>query len=453
LRQADGGRGLAAAVAALRRPGAHWIAEEAAWHALEAGLARAEAQPPVPEDALRRDAAYAEAARLTAEKIAAPGFPERHALVRRRALSALAHLPVPEARALLIETLRREGPGTLVAVAGRLPAEPDAELGAALGSSPEALAARTRARVRREGAGSLAGAIASPLAAERAAAVEAAPAGSLETFALALADPAAIVRRAALWRLLEGVPRPEAAAAAGAPDSGSAARLAALGRVLALGGPEDWPDRRLAAVCLRGAGAPIASPGEAAAPPSPCPYLPELEEVLSLPRDPRAEVRVRGRGVFLVELFAGDAPHHVASLLHLSRAGALAGLRVEALEASLGATIASGVSAAGALAATPIPPEPRAGVIPAGALISLPGHWPRAGTLAERRLLVERAGGGPSRAGAFAIAYIPLPELQGIASPWGRVVQGMEVAEGLLEGDEVESVSFLLHHRSARTPR
>jgi cyclophilin family peptidyl-prolyl cis-trans isomerase/HEAT repeat protein len=470
LREGEETAGVEEILVLLRRPGRFWVEREAAWHTVGALLGR-------PLEAARREAIE----RLVLETVAAPEFERTEPIVRQRILSALVRLGGEEARERLARELRRGSAGDEAAALESLAALADEGRAAAglewfrahapSGSqSWRARAARARAEMR-AGPAALQRALVSPEAGIRALALLTAldsrgPRGHDHAGRLraALEDPVPGVRRAALWGLIEeGHP----------PDQATLARL--LGD---RGREDDWPLRVLAVVWARAGAAAEALPalglarddpvapvarlavkaavelgaGAASEPslfraPEP-PRYPLLSPSASgRQRDPRVEVRLRGRGSFRLELRAGVAPHHVASFMALVRSGYYRGRHLDEMPAALGARASAGPSPEHPVAGAALSRETSGDPLLRGTVFSLPAHWPEERLFAlstAHRLALARIGRwGPSAAGSFVVAKRPLPELEGLATPWGRVTDGMDRVDRLEPGDEIEEVTVL----------
>lgn len=131
-------------------------------------------------------------------------------------------------------------------------------------------------------------------------------------------------------------------------------------------------------------------------------------------RNPRALVRVEGRGEFLIEIHAFETPLHALDFASRVIDRAWEGRRIERSDPLGGVLISSGDST------SPLVPEVVPGEILRGSVLS-PGEL----------------GGG------FFVAHLPLPEHYGKLFPWGRVALGMEVVDQLREGDVVTSIRLL----------
>jgi len=131
-------------------------------------------------------------------------------------------------------------------------------------------------------------------------------------------------------------------------------------------------------------------------------------------RNPRAVVTVAGRGEFLIEIHALEAPLHAFDFASRALRGDWSGRRIERVDPLSGVLFTSG-DPGSPLAAEPSPRE-----ILRGAVLS-----------------PLEIGGG------FFIAHLPLPAHYGKTCPWGRVALGMEVVDTLRAGDVIESIRLL----------
>jgi peptidyl-prolyl cis-trans isomerase B (cyclophilin B) len=225
-------------------------------------------------------------------------------------------------------------------------------------------------------------------------------------------------------------------------------RLAALDRLVERGGREALPllERaiqdpvpEIARIAWKAVerieGAPP-SRGLSARGPPPYPFFsPALHPVI---RNPRAEVRVRGRGELVLELFQADAPHHVSSFRGLASTGYYSGRIIQRVEPSLGVFLATPAAGAHPIAGKPLPRETHPRSYPRGAVLSVPALG-----LESPRDYEGGKKSPVSAAGSLLLAHVPLPELEGAVTCWGQVVLGMEVLDQLEEGDVIEGVQIL----------
>ncbi len=137
-------------------------------------------------------------------------------------------------------------------------------------------------------------------------------------------------------------------------------------------------------------------------------------------RNPRARVRIGGRGEILLDLFVLDAPRHVAAFAWLARAGYFEGRKVWGIDPVVGVCFALDGGLPAGLPSAWIPPERTPGPCPRGALLSHGGS-----------------------VGAFLVTYLPQPGLEGHETCWGKVALGMEVLDSLEEGDVIERVTII----------
>jgi peptidyl-prolyl cis-trans isomerase B (cyclophilin B) len=132
---------------------------------------------------------------------------------------------------------------------------------------------------------------------------------------------------------------------------------------------------------------------------------------------------VRGRGEIRLQLLEREAPRAVGEFVRLARAGAFDGrpfrlAGVEALEEGL--------------------PPPAGGSTERGKA----GPPAEIGPAPFTRGSVGLA--GPAEGGGFRLflAHRPLPELDGRLALFARVVQGMEAADRIDDGDVIERVTI-----------
>src|SRR5437867_1019175 len=156
-------------------------------------------------------------------------------------------------------------------------------------------------------------------------------------------------------------------------------------------------------------------------------------------RNPRAQMRIRGRGELVFELFQSDAPHHVSSFRELASSGYYVGRAIERVEPSLGVFLATTPLGPHPVAGKPLPRETHPRSYPRGAVLSVPALG-----LGSSRDYESGKKCAVGSAGSILMAHVPLPELEGIVTCWGRVVLGMEVLDQLEEGDVIEGVQILI---------
>ncbi len=131
-------------------------------------------------------------------------------------------------------------------------------------------------------------------------------------------------------------------------------------------------------------------------------------------RNLKAEIRIAGRGEVLIELFAFEAPLHVAAFVKLADEGFFSGAPIARVDPFLGVFL-----------------------LPAKTPTRLPDEsWPRP----CMRGCIISADGAP---GSLLVATLPIPEADGRVTVWGRVSLGMDVVDKLREGDRIERVRIL----------
>ena len=131
-------------------------------------------------------------------------------------------------------------------------------------------------------------------------------------------------------------------------------------------------------------------------------------------RNSKAEIRIADRGELVIELFAFEAPLHVAAFVQLAEEGFFSGARIARVDPFLGVFLLQ------AKTATRLPDE----------------RWPRP----CMRGCIISADGAP---GSLLVARLPIPEADGRVTVWGRVSLGMDVVDKLREGDRIERVRIL----------
>lgn len=155
-------------------------------------------------------------------------------------------------------------------------------------------------------------------------------------------------------------------------------------------------------------------------------------------RNPRVRVTVEGRGEIFLELFALDAPRHVARFRQRMEGGYYDGGKVKAVDLALGVSFAD--------TSAPSQETPK-GVLAGetfyrpylrGALLAIP----RMG-FKVRGPVVQAKDSFESTAGSFLIAVVPQPKLEGLVTCFGKVALGMEVLDRLEAGDVVESIQWV----------
>ncbi|HZN57466.1 MAG TPA: HEAT repeat domain-containing protein [Planctomycetota bacterium] len=143
-------------------------------------------------------------------------------------------------------------------------------------------------------------------------------------------------------------------------------------------------------------------------------------------RNPRAWLRVEGRGDILLELLSWDAPRHVAAFIERAQRGEYSGRRIRVdpdPDFRLAGCLVADTCPEGAVAEAPGPRLP---------LEAFP-TWFGTGTVISP---------GEAAGGVF-ISRLPIPHLDGVATGWARVALGMEVLEIIEDGDRVESVTVV----------
>jgi len=454
LRRVETTAGVEEMLVLLRTPGRPWSQRESAWHTLAEYLDRDSLEP------RRRRAVEG----LLLETVSAESFGEFHPLLRQRVLFALARVQTAEAAVRLRMALERARPAERTAVLRSLAqrslttsvaASPlRRQLTERREGDPEGTAARVDALGRQE----VIAALRSPSPEVRAAAVRAAPPSAADLVRLALADEAALVQRAALWRLYTGSARPLTAFLPEVRDAPRAHQWSANRLALALAPmapPGDSVELAASEEITRlSLNHPISAVGVASAtlrqrPHDPLPQAPDalpyplLSPTVDIVRHLRAEVTVAERGVFVLELFGEDAPHHVSSFVSLVESGFLNDRKLASVTAAGGVVVAAGVPSEHPLAVVPVKAEVSSREILRGTLYSTPGHWPVVETFDEQQRVAAILGRGHSLAGSLTLAQFPRPELQGWATVWGRVSDGQDVVETLRPEDRIERVRLL----------
>lgn len=273
------------------------------------------------------------------------------------------------------------------------------------------------------------------------------------------------------WRLTEGGVADARATLSGAllEPEGIPATTELLTLLEAASRGPDSDAARRAAAALASLKPPLL-PGAMLAPPAPAelggPLL-DFERLRSFYVDPhgaRIEMRVRGRGTLLLDLFAREAPAHVAALLAQVAQGGWSDAEVHFSDRLFGLVLRPRPHPRGALASDPreeIEPTAREGQRSAargdrGALLAQrepTSHALRYGVLIAaspldpgvgERAVDPAAASLDDGTGAFTILLEPLPEAEGRVTCLGRVALGVEVLSSLDDGDTIEWAHALL---------
>ena len=432
-----------------------WLQREAAWHALAVFL----------DQATLSDAWRASIERAALDSVKQPSPSSAQPLLRQRVVYVLARCRSPDARRWLIEELAPSASADEAIAALRSVAESsvrssdDDSLAGLLSrwatrSETSVRVAWARAALRTGSRLESERLLRDADAAVRAAAARWAADLSREQTAALLEDPDPRVPFALVWRWLEREELP-------APET--------YAPLLSRGARAEWPLRLLALEATAKSGGALVAPFVAASLADPVPAVARLAGQLSPGRQPanaasffdlpytlprglaretvlylRAHVNLSDGRRFLIELLPQDAPHHVAAFVALVRSGFYHGARARQLGVLAGCALSVDVPASHPLADAPLPSEPHPTEILRGSVYSLPATWELPDTNTLRRMRRQRAVGvlGPSRAGSALIAQVPLPALRGVATVWGRVVQGMAVVDSLGENDPIDSVGL-----------
>jgi HEAT repeat protein/cyclophilin family peptidyl-prolyl cis-trans isomerase len=164
----------------------------------------------------------------------------------------------------------------------------------------------------------------------------------------------------------------------------------------------------------------FSAPGVIDAPPGLATMVPQL--MSRGLRNPRAEVLIAGRGTILLELFVLDAPLHVAAFARLAREGRFNGRKVQSVDPLRGVLFCDPLARTSpdGLEGAALPEEMSPASIHRGALLSVGG-----------------------RAGSVFVAHVPLPDVEGSATCWGKVALGMEVLDRVEADDSISGVTIL----------
>jgi len=152
-------------------------------------------------------------------------------------------------------------------------------------------------------------------------------------------------------------------------------------------------------------------------------------------RNPRVRVTVEGRGEILIELFALDAPRHVARFIERVERGYYDGGKVMAIDPATGVSFADTSVPSPEVAARVLPGETFYRPYLRGALLAVPLT-----RFTVRRPTVRAEDPLASAGGSFLIALVPQPELEGLVTCFGKVALGMEVLDRFEAGDVIESI-------------